>query len=302
MTTVAEVLDDTLAQLLGSTEAIVNRLNGAVTSSAQAMTFEFEIKGIREGSVIAIEEEDILVLGVNTTSQEVTACVRGYRGTTAAAHSDDVLVYVSPRFSRGQVLRELRKEIASWPRYIYRVATTTLTISSTDTRGYDLLGVGSDFYFILNVRAEPLSTRFDMPTTWSKIGFSWAANQLTSVFPSGFALFLSSPLEVVTSRRLLVEYARGFDLSPFTAATSLEADVGLAASMVDIPPLGAMWRLMLGRETQRTEFQPQGQSRRAEEVPVGSVSEQARQLKASRDQRLREEAMNLVSQYGYGGF
>jgi hypothetical protein len=87
--------------------------------------------------------------------------------------------------------------------------------------------------------------------------------------------------------------------APFKAATSLTddvvADLGLAESMVDIPPLGAAEMLVRTTESRRTQTHAQGDPRRADEVSVGANTSAARDLRRQFDQRCDDEHARLIN-------
>jgi 3-hydroxyisobutyrate dehydrogenase-like beta-hydroxyacid dehydrogenase len=75
-------------------------------------------------------------------------------------------------------------------------------------------------------------------------------------------------------------------------------DVGLVSTAEDLPPLGAAMRLLAGLEAQRNLIDTQGDTRRAGEVPAGSITQALRNLAAIRQQRLTAEAQRFQQRYG----
>ncbi len=69
--------------------------------------------------------------------------------------------------------------------------------------------------------------------------------------------------------------------------------------MLDIPRLGAAWRLLTPREITRSNVQAQGEARDTREVPPGTILRDAAGIQAQRDRRLREEAERLLNDYGW---
>ena len=73
---------------------------------------------------------------------------------------------------------------------------------------------------------------------------------------------------------------------------------GLAETMYDLPPLGAMVALVAPREIKRNQIDSAPDSRRATEVPPGSVMNSVAQVLALRQRRINAEFGNLVRAYG----
>lgn len=91
--------------------------------------------------------------------------------------------------------------------------------------------------------------------------------------------------------------------APFLTATDLtddvEDDLGLPASMHDIPALGAAARLLRTTESRRTQIHNQGDPRRADEVPPSSNSSIARELSRVFEKRIDDERSRLVARNPY---
>jgi len=86
-------------------------------------------------------------------------------------------------------------------------------------------------------------------------------------FISNAMLRLDSP--VPSGRTIHVRYKAA--LTRLTGLTDdAAATTGLATTALDIPPMGAVWRLTAPSEVERNSTRRQGDSRRAEEVPAGS--------------------------------
>lgn len=293
--TVAQLIDRTRRYLGGSGKGTVNRLNGAITDAVETLTLEFATTGVARGSILSIDSEEMHVWDVNSSTRVVTV-ERGFNGTTAAAHSDAVLVEVDARFSRPAISQALLDEVRSWPADLFTVTTISLG-GSTVTRAYDLAGTSNtDVLAILDVLVEPDDTDpWGADSTWRSVGYRAQRNMPTADFASGTAVFLDEVLD--TSRAVRVVYAKPFVTSTWTDATDVETTVGLSPSMLDIPVYGASWRLVSGQEVERSNMGRQGEPRSADEVPPGTAVTTAGALKRLRDQRVAEEAARLMSYY-----
>lgn len=299
MTIAQDLVYETLSHLSGMVPGNYNRLASNIdTGDQEEFELEFELGGIVPGSVIGIGSEEILVL--ETSGQSVTKAVRGFGGSTAGTASGGIVVTVGHRFSTFRILKALRSEIDSWGSRLYKVDGSNISLAAS-TRGYPLGDLGDNFLHVIKAYAEPDNTYIPDSAAWPETDFRIARNLDTSEFAGGNAIFFNDYLYRGSGRNVRLLYASKFDTSTFTADTDLELDVGLASSMLDIPPLGAAWRLMISQESQRTDTRAQGQSRDATEVPPTAALQTTQALKTMRDSRLAEEQLSLVAKYGFNG-
>lgn len=301
MTTVDDLIDETEAHLTGLVGGSYNRLSADITSTTQqSIQLEFDAKGVVPGSVIGVGVEDIFVL--EASSDVVTKCIRGFRGSTAVTHTTGELITVDPRFTRFRMMKAMQQEVASWGARLYAVNGETISLAA-DTRGYSLAALGSRFLHVIQAQAEPTTIYTPNSSTWPDVEFRVAREMDSSDFSGGNAIFFNDYLYQGTGRRVRLTFAYRFDPSTWTVNSDPVVDTGLAESMLDIPPLGAAWRLMISQEVRRTDSSAQGQSRRAEEVPAAAALQSTQALKAMRDARIAEEQLTLLATYGmHGGF
>ena len=83
------------------------------------------------------------------------------------------------------------------------------------------------------------------------------------------------------------------------STTNLITDCGLEQFMTDIPPYGAAWRLVSGKEVLRNALEAQGEARQASDIPAGAVLRSASVLEQFRDKRLDEAGDILLSRHGW---
>lgn len=255
------------------------------------------------GSMLAVDAELMHVMEVVMGSHSLTVR-RGMFGSTAAAHADDSIVEVDPRFPKAAALDWAEQEIRSWRNQLFRIVTLDLPVSQSE-RTYDLTGVDPlGVVFLLDVRQQPLFSSID--ELW---GVSWAGDAWPRVearlmrdmptvdFPSGYALQLTHFPRTTTSLR--VAYASDFDFAPFDLTTDLVADVGLDASWLDIVEQGVRWRALQSNLMSRTDWRAAGMSRDAEEVTLFDIVRSVDMARSLRDRRLADEALTLRSHYPY---
>lgn len=286
MTTVGELIDETKRHLYGSYRPEINILAADIDASVTTLTLTDAANLLAPRSVIGIDDELLYVRAVAGTTVTV---LRGYN-STAASHSADAIIEVNPSFPTVSIRNALRDDIRSWRADMYQVET--IEVSTSVTTSWHDLGANEDIYGIIEARMAPSSVNsWDQ---WPVVGVRLVRS---GDFASGVGVHvLDAPLYelgVAGTRELRVTVAKPFSVDVFTDNVNLQTTVGLASSMIDIPPLGALARLVPTREVLRNALEVQGQPRRAEEVQAGALLQTGTGLLRLRDKRLSEEAMRL---------
>lgn len=118
------------------------QLNGAHTAAVTTLTVD-STTGWPTSGVVFIDNEAISYTGVGATT--FTGCIRGYQGTTAAAHSDDAVVHPAHQFRyRTRYLdfgeRELIKKFqVLWVNMNVSTVAFSLSLNvNIDQQGYSL--------------------------------------------------------------------------------------------------------------------------------------------------------------------
>lgn len=288
MTTAQNLIDETHRYLLPTAREAINTLNGSHTSSTTTITFNHDIPNITAGVTIAVDLELMYVWTVTPASKQATV-QRGMQGSTAATHADGALATISPRFSNFSTLQAINADLddlSSPTNGLFQVPATIEFTYQPQINGYDLTGI-SDFINILSVR-------YDIPgpwKTWPELRhYKIVRNMDTADFASGTGIVLED--QAYPGRDVRVTYS-----APFTHFSTVSDDIttvaGLPASCGDIPPLGAAARLAAVRETQRNQFESQGDPRRATEVPPNSQLAGATALQRMRKDRIQAESARL---------
>jgi len=283
---VSYIIEMTRRLVYSSHRQELNRLTTALNATNVTVQVDFAPDGIANGTYISIDDELMFVWEVNAGGKTITV-QRGMIGTTPAAHEAGALIEVNPRFPQAVIRQALKDELRSWGPRVY--TTTTVELTPTN-QAVDLTGVG-EFHHVLRVVRSP-RTGSDL---WFPIRYRQLEELNVSDFGSGKALMLDETPE--TGTRIRVTVARPFVITDMSDNTNLQTTVGVPASMLDILPIGAGYRLMIGREVARTSTEAQGQPRFAAEVPPGHMQQTAIGLKQHRDARLAEEALRLAMRY-----
>jgi hypothetical protein len=260
------------------------------------MSFDFDIAGIRPGTILSVGTSTFYVWEVSTTLN--TAVVQAsWDGTTDQDWPTGTVVRVAPRFTDAQILRALNEDIndlSSPASGLFQIGTTELV--------YDSALVGYDLSLAPNM-ISPIELRVENPGSfkeWTRIpSFKFrvvkGAPTGQEGFESGMALFLYDTWAGATGDRLHLTYRKGFNQLSNSFSTKIAT--GLPSSAWDIPPIGAAISLMAGREIKRSFVEAQGDSRRATEVSAGASTQSVNALRLLRQQRITAEAQRLDGFY-----
>lgn len=294
MATLDQTIDTTLYDYLltGQREAR-NVLNSSPTSSSTSIDLLYAPRGIQEGARIAVDFEDCYVVS-SDVGAKTAEIIRGQWGTTAAAHSSGATVWVNPKWSRAQVLRAINAELDSLSGLgLYQMATINLTFSSA-VAGYDMTGLTPDDVIdVYEVRADdPGPSKGWRPiTSWQLL-----RDAPTGDFASGLGLVLFEPGS--PGHTIRVTYKKRFtQVTSADASTDLATSAGIDREAHDLLALGAAVRLVAGTEVRRSQQNAQADTRRAEEIPPGAVTQSYTGLVKQHEKRLKEERARLARRY-----
>lgn len=288
MTTAATVIDRTLRQLLSGTVEPRNKLASSINSSATSVVTTYPLEGLRAGQVCEIDSELMYIWATDSGTKTMTV-ERGFNGTTAASHTADAIITVSPRFPRAQVLEAVNDEIAdlSSPlNGLFQVKTLDIDYNGSDTM-INLTGV-TDIIDLLNVSVRYMVDDYPVARKVRLV-----RDVPTDDFASGYALRFD---QGVFPGRLRIVYK-----APYVTASTESSDInttgGIQDTVTDIVAIGAQIRLMSPREIKRNFTESQGDTRRAAEVPVGAVGGSISNLQRMRRDRIQSEAARLKRSY-----
>jgi hypothetical protein len=288
MTTAATVIDKTLRQLLSGTVEARNRLTTTLNSSTTSVVVDFSVEGLRAGQVCEIDSELMYIWASDSSTRTLTV-QRGFNGTTAAAHTSGAIVTINPRFPRAQVLEEINNEmtdLSSPSNGLFKIETLNITYNGSD-KMVNLTGATS-VIDILNVSVRYLTDDYPIARKVKIV-----RDLPTDDFASGFALRFD---QAVMPGRLRVVYKAPYTTAA-TEATDINTTCGIQDSITDIVTIGAQIRLMAPREIKRNFVESQGDTRRAEEVVSGAITNSVSNLKALRKDRIIAEAARLARAY-----
>jgi len=288
MTTAATVIDRTLRQLLSGTVEPRNKLASSINSSATSVITTYPLEGLRAGQVCEIDSELMYIWATDSGTKTLTV-QRGFNGTTAASHTADAIITVSPRFPRAQVLEAVNDEIAdlsSPMNGLFQVKTVDIDYNGSDTM-INLTGVTA----IIDLLSVSVRYMVDDYPVARKVRL--VRDVPTDDFSTGYALRFD---QGVFPGRLRIVYK-----APYVTASTESSDInttgGIQDTVTDIVAIGAQLRLMSPREIKRNFTESQGDTRRAAEVPAGAVGGSITNLQRLRRDRIQAEAARLKRSY-----
>ena len=265
-----------------------NKLASTITDSDTSVVCTYAVEGLRAGQVFEIDSEVFYIWAANVSTQTLTV-QRGFNGTTAAAHTSGALLTVAPRFPRAQVLEAINDEVldlSSPVNGLFQVKTFNQTYNGTD-RMVNLTSA-TDVIDVLNVSVRYLTDDYPVARKVKLV-----RDLPTDDFASSFALKFD---QAVYPGRLRVVYKAPYT-SVTTEATNLNTGCGIQESVEDIVVIGTQLRLMAPREIKRNFIESQGDTRRAEEVTSGAISNSVTVLRQLRRDRIIAEAARLMRAY-----
>ena len=288
MSTAGALINRVSRQLLSGTIEERNKLATTVTSADTSIVMSYDLAGLRGGSVFEIDSELMYVWVAESGSKTLTV-ERGYLGTTAAAHTAGALAILNPRFPQQQLLDSFNQELddlSSPSNGLFRVIAANVDYNGSD-RQVNLTSA-TTIIDLIDVRLRYLSS--DYPVLR---GVRLSRDLPTSDFASGFALTFD---EVSMAGTLRVRYK-----APFVRASTTSSDIQsvclMPINMEDIVEMGVMARMLSVREVKRNFIESQGDTRRSDEVPAGSISNSVTNILRIRRDRIIAEASKLARQY-----
>lgn len=280
MTAIAPLVERARRMVLGSQRVQINTLTSTITPTDLSLTLALEVSNVTPGCYLDCELETMYVTALDGA---VATVLRGVDGSTAVAHTAGTVLRVNPIVSGFDIYSAMLEELAdlsSPSNGLYRVSEVDLA-PIANANLYDITGM-SDVMEIIRARAT------DTTGQWFRVEARLESGMATADFLSGNAVRLD-----FYCRRVRLWVKRPFGaLDPANVEAS-----GLAATALDLLPIGAAYRFFIPREGQRNLIERQGDTRRAEEVPTGAQRQALTPLAALRRVRIEAEKSRLDAQW-----
>ena len=297
MTTLANMIDEVLINLAGYTfqQDRTTHLTAPVTtttsSSASPLILSLGSTDSVGKGIVEINEELLWVDSFDRVANTATVAPygRGYLGTTAATHTADTKVSISPVFPRFSVKRAINDTIRSLGASIFAVKNTSFTFNAArSTYAFNNLDIKN----ILTVSWEEIGPsrewrpirKWDFDSTADATAFGANAQTIT---------LGEAP---ISGRSVRVVYAA--DPTAFTNNTDVyTTTTGLPESTRDVVILGAAYRLLTFLDPARaSQVSPQADETDSKR-PYGASQSATKQLYALYTQRLNEETQSQQQNY-----
>lgn len=297
-TTLTNMMDEVIINLAGYTfqQDRATYIKTAVTTTTSSVASPTILSlGSTESvgkGIIEIDEELMWIDSYDRVSNNATVSPygRGYLGTTAATHTAESKVTISPTFPRSSVKRAINDTIRSLGASIFAVKTTTFTFNAAQNT-----------YAFNNLNIKNIIT-----LAWDNIGPSqeWVPIRRydfdpiadTTAFGAGAQTITLGADVPVPGRTVKVIYAT--DPSPFTSNSDIYTTVtGLPESTRDVVILGSAYRLLSFLDPARAaQVSPQADETDSKR-PYGASQTATKQLYALYQQRLQEETKAQQQNY-----
>lgn len=293
-TTLSNLMDEVLINLAGYTfqQDRATHLTSAVTTttstSASPLILSLGSTDSVGKGIVEIDEELLWVDSFDRVANTATVSPygRGYLGTTAATHTADSKVTISPTFPRFAVKRAINDTIRSLGSSIFAVKTTTFTYNAAVST-----------YAFANLNIKNILT-----VSWQSIGptkewvplrrwdFDSIADAEAFGYTEGTDQVQTITLGEAPSPGQTVKVIYATDPVVFTANTQDYAtQTGLPESTKDVIVLGAAYRLLSFLDPARaSQVSPQADETDSKR-PYGASQTATKQLYALYQQRLNEE-------------
>ena len=300
-TTLTNMIDEVLVNLAGYTfqqdrSTYIKTAITTTTSSVASPTILSlgSTDSVGKG-ILEIDEELIWVDNFDRVSNTATVSPygRGYLGTTAATHSAEAKVTISPTFPRFSVKRAINDTIRSLGANIFALKTTTFTFNAAvSTYAFANLNIKN----ILTISWQSIGPskewvpirRWDFDATANPGAFGYTSTDQVQTITLGEA--------PISGRTVKISYAT--DPEPFTSNSQVYSTVtGLPESTRDVVILGAAYRLLSFLDPARAaQVSPQADET-DNKRPFGASQSATKQLYALYSQRLTEETKSQQANY-----
>lgn len=289
MTTFNELIDEVLINLEGFTMRQDRTTYLTATIDDNDLSIALASGDNIGKGIVEIDDELIHIDSVDRSDRSavISPFGRGYRSTTAAAHTLNTKVTFAPTFPRISVKRAINDTLrAVYPR-VYGVANTTFTFNASQ-----------------NTYSLPEAAETVLAVSWDAIGPSgewipirrWRHDPMAATvdYTNGNSITINEG--VVPGRTIQVVYAK----TP--TALSANADVfttvtGLEESSRDLIVYGASYRMASFLDPGRLTFTSPEADANDQTRPFGSGTSTARYLYSLYQQRLQEESNRLNGKY-----
>ena len=296
-TTLTDLINEVQINLAGYTYQqdrathLTSAITGTTSSSASPTILSLGSTENLGKGVVEIDEELLWVDSFDRVANTATVSPygRGYLGTTAATHTLDTKVTISPTFPRYVVKKAINDTINAAGSSIYAAKVTTFTFNAAQTT-YDFDGL--NIQNILTIMWQSVGPSLE----WIPVRrWSWDSKADATAFGATSQTVTIGDY-ITPGRTVKVVYST--DPTPFTTnAQDFSTQTGLPESCKDVIVLGASYRLLTYLDPARAaQVSPQADETDSKR-PYGASQTATKQLYALYTQRLNEETQRQQTLY-----
>ena len=296
-TTLTDLINEVQINLAGYTyqQDRATHLTSAVTTLTSSSTSPTVLSlGSTENlgkGIVEIDEELLWVDSFDRVANTATVSPygRGYLGTTAATHTADTKVTISPTFPRYVIKKAINDTINAAGSTIFAAKVTTFTFNAAQTT-YDFDGLNIQNILTIMWQSVGPSQEWIPVRRWS-----WDSKADATAF-GATAQTVTIGDYITPGRTVKIVYAT--DPEPFTTnAQDFSTQTGLPNSCKDVIVLGASYRLLTYLDPARAaQVSPQADETDSKR-PYGASQTATKQLYALYTQRLNEETQRQQTAY-----
>lgn len=289
MTTLIDLVNETHLLLSGYTQRQDQATSITTNIGASDLSFIVQNGSTLSRGLVEIDDELIWVDSFDKTSN--TAIVapygRGYRGTTAAAHTAGTRVTIAPTFPRFAIERNINSAVDAVYPDLFGTATTTFSFSAARTTyplpadcidvlgiSWQTIGPSKEWLPIRHYRVD----RTADPATWS----------------TGKTISVSDG--IIPGRTVTIRYS---NKPPTMSSTTdnFESVTGLPSSAREVIVLGAAYRMAVYLDLGRVPATTAEAAAQGSANPIGSAANLSRMLKQMYNDRLLVEVRRQQEQF-----
>lgn len=294
MTTSKDLVEEAKNYLYGTSKENFNFIFGALNNSSTTVTLKDEKNMPKKGTLLAVNLELMFCRDDGDAATKQVTVIRGWLGSSKAAHVDDDIVYYDAKFPDVTLFKMLNHELedlSSPANGLFRIRRKDFTYDGS-VKGYDLNVTDLiDIWEIRYKTAGNIDKRWPLITSWD------LSRNFDPAEFVGPVVFLHEPAH--HNQTVSVRYKAKYGL--LSAANYPNEDVetatGLHAEAHRILTYGVAGTLMPPREAKRSFMERQGTPRRAEEVSEGAQVRSGSAFLARRAQWIQAERARLKRMY-----
>ena len=289
MTQLIDIINDVQLDLSGFTyrQDRATYLTTAATSG-DLVLYVASTENIGKG-IIEIDDEMMWVDSYDRQANTLTIAPfgRGYNGTTAAAHSVNTKVIITPTYPRVAIKRAINDTVQAVYPKVFAVGSTPVSFLASRTT----YPVPQGAIQILSMAWQSVG-----PTKeWLPIRqWRWDPIAYASAFPTGRTVSIYD--NVLPGRTINIVYAQ-LPVVMSNLTDDFETTTGLPTSMRDVIIYGAAWRLSSYVDPARISITGAAADEFDTKRPYGTGTNVTKGLQALYQQRLEEESLKQKIQF-----